>query len=328
MSKIEKALRKARERGVVQLVSQSRAVGRGDEPVGSVEESAGQALVRTDVGSAETTGRAEAALAIAQMRELAPMGRGNLETNRIIFRDMEDSRVVEAFRQIRTAVIQKTQGRNAILLVTSVVPEGGSSFVSMNLGVAFSFDAGKTALVVDCNLRRSGLSRFFAHRECKGLTDFMENEEVDVGEILHQIGIERLRVIPAGEPREIPAEHFTSVKMRQLLDGLKKRYRERYVILDAPPMTELADIQILTELSDLVMLVVPYGRVTTAQLKSCIETIDAKKFFGVIFNGEPEIPTFQWRTELKVLSKEIGGRLARLVTSVAGWAKPKKSTRN
>ena len=108
--------------------------------------------------------------------------------------------------------------------------------------------------------------------------------------MIHPVGIERLRVIPSGGRREISAEYFTSVKMNQMLDSIKQRYRERYIILDAPPMTESADTQILAELCDYVVLVVPYGRTLDSQIDASVKTIGEKKLLGIIFNNEPAAP--------------------------------------
>jgi len=211
---------------------------------------------------------------------------------------MEETRTVRAFRELRTKIIQKTQGRNCVIMVTSVVSGGGSTFVATNLGAAFSFDAGKTALLMDCNLNNPSLHRLFGDRNFRGLTEYMDNSGMDIAEIIHQVGIERLRVIPCGERREIAAEYFSSLKLKQLLVSITERYRERYIIIDAPPMSESADTQILAELCDYVLLVVPYGRVTDSQVNACAKAFSDKKLLGIIFNNEPEPPKLKWRSIL------------------------------
>lgn len=82
--------------------------------------------------------------------------------------------------------------------------------------------------------------------------------------------------------------------MKQLLESIKQRYRERYIILDAPPMTESADTQILAELCDYIVLVVPYGRVTESQMDVWAKAIGEKKLIGIIFNNEPVPPALRW----------------------------------
>jgi len=149
--------------------------------------------------------------------------------------------------------------------------------------------------VMDCNLKNPSLHRLFGDGTFLGLTDYMDNANMDVAEIIHPVGIERMRVIPSGGRREIATEYFSSFKLKQLLVSIKERYRERYIIIDAPPMTESADSQILAELSDYVLLVVPYGRVTDSQVNACAKTFSDKQLLGIVFNNEPVPPKLRWR---------------------------------
>jgi Mrp family chromosome partitioning ATPase len=113
---------------------------------------------------------------------------------------------------------------------------------------------------------------------------------MDIADIIYPVGIPRLRVVPAGDHREVPVEYFTSARMQQLMQVVKQRYNERYVILDSPPISQSADLQILMELCDYVILVVPYGKVTEAQLADAAKTIGEKKLMGIVFNSEPRPP--------------------------------------
>lgn len=288
MSKIEKALNKARSSGALRVVPSQPVPAKA----GAADDGAASGV------TALVEQRASSSEAIARMREKAPLSKQALLVNRVIYPELGENGTVRAFREIRTKIIQKSQGRNCVIMVTSVTGGGGSSFVSLNLGVAFAFDAGKTALLLDCNLRNPSLHRLFGPGNFRGLTDYMENTEMDIADIIHPVGIERLRIIPSGGKREIPAEYFTSIKMKRLLDSVRQRYHERYIIIDAPPMTESADTQILAEMCDYVLLVVPYGRVTDTQISAGVKAIGDKKLAGVVFNDEPTPPSFPWSNML------------------------------
>lgn len=291
MSKIEKALGRARnEKGLVVVKNQ---------PPTGAPDSRSRDLV-APVGLAPVArSRADSAAAIAQMKEPSLRDKSELTLQRIIHPELADNSTVQAFREIRTRILQKTHGQNCILMVTSVAGDSGSTFVTTNLGVAFAFDAGKTALLVDCNLRNPGLQKLFPGKAPLGITDYLEKADLEVTDIIHPIGIERLRVIPAGDRREIPSEYFTSIRMKQMLDSIRRRYAERFILIDAPPMSETADTQILAELCDYVLLVVPYGKATNGQVDTCLKSIDSKKLLGVIFNNEPNVPDLDWKQILK-----------------------------
>jgi exopolysaccharide/PEP-CTERM locus tyrosine autokinase len=286
MSKIEKALNKARTAGAGALRVVSPNLPGSTEKTPSDNPPNTMALLEQ---------RGSASRAIARMQEKLLLDKHVLAQNQIIYPEMGENSTVRAFREIRTKIIQKTQGQNCKIMVTSVTSGGGSSFVTLNLGVAFAFDAGKTALLLDCHFTNPSLHRLFGAGTFRGLTDYLDNTDMDIAEIIHPVGIERLRIIPSGGQREIPAEYFTSAKMKQLLDSIKQRYRERYIIIDAPPMTSSADTQILAELCDYVVLVVPYGRVRDSNIDDCIKAIGEKKLLGIIFNNEPDPPTLPWQ---------------------------------
>jgi capsular exopolysaccharide synthesis family protein len=293
MSKIEKALAKARRDKGLALVP---TTPRESASEAGRELTTVQHVASGDFSVADGEALTRASEAIARMRELDIRSRGELADSRIIYPEMTGNGTVQAFREIRTKILQRTKGRNGVIMVTSVTGGGGSTFVSLNLGAAFAFDAGKTALLIDCNLRNPWLQKLLKDESPTGLMDYLENKDVDLSGIIHPVGIERLRVIPAGGQRDVPAEYFTSPRFKRMFDNIRRRYAERFVILDAPPMTDSADTKILAELCDYVLLVVPYGRVTQAQIDESIKSVDGEKFLGVVFNNEPRPPDIDWRS--------------------------------
>jgi Mrp family chromosome partitioning ATPase len=75
--------------------------------------------------------------------------------------------------------------------------------------------------------------------------------------------------------------------MRKFLYAAQQRYRDRYIVLDAPPIGESADASILAEFCDRVVIVVPYGRVTEGQVSAAVDSVDKSKLFGLVMNDEP-----------------------------------------
>jgi exopolysaccharide/PEP-CTERM locus tyrosine autokinase len=313
MSKIEKALNRARSERALRPVSSASLPSVLESRQGEEEQASVMTVVSSQVTEPEARSRASAAIAL--MHEPHLLTRADLVQRRIIYPELGEDTAVDAFREIRTKILQKTHGHNCVIMVTAVSSGGGSSFISLNLGAAFAFDAAKTALLVECNLRNPSLHQLLPPMEGKatpGLIDYLENPSMDVADIMHSVGIERLRVITAGERGEVPSEYFTSFQMRRLVDSLKQRYPERFIIFDAPPMTQSADTQILSELCDYVLLVVPYGRATNTQIDACIKAIDSKKLLGVVLNDEPRVSKKQWLEFLRQPFAPLLEALARI----------------
>ncbi|KZZ53142.1 hypothetical protein A3761_18035 [Oleiphilus sp. HI0123] len=95
----------------------------------------------------------------------------------------------------------------------------------------------------------------------------------------------RLRVVPIGDNSEGAAEYFSSDKMQRFVDEIRSRYSDRYIFIDAPPVTESSEARILTEIADMVVLVVPHGRATAEQVEAAISVIGKDKLAGLVYNN-------------------------------------------
>lgn len=222
---------------------------------------------------------------IANMAELGRMSIEEMAERRIVYPGMPNKEVLNTFRELRTQLLKLGGNSNMVIMVTSLTDKAGTSFISTNLGAVFALDKTKTALLIDCNLYDPSLEKLLDVEPDYGLTDYLAEEKLDVNDIIYATGIPRLRVVPVGTHTEVGAEYFSSARMAGFIDNLKTRYPDRYLILDAPPIGISAEARILTELSDLVVLVVPYGRVNEAQVTAAIDMIGEDKLAGIIFNN-------------------------------------------
>jgi capsular exopolysaccharide synthesis family protein len=286
VSKIEDALKK---------VGGGRSLRSGTAPDGTQRQLA--RVPQPNPSSTSLTQRANSRSEIARMVETSPMSDEEMARGKIIHSDMDDGRVLNAFRELRTKIVQNSLNGNGVIMVTGIGFGDGASFVARNLAAAFALDESKTALLLDCNFKNPQASSTRNSDVKLGLTDYLESEEMPVEKIIHQAGIDRFRLIPSGAHCEVPAEYFTSVRMTRLLTQLKQRYPERYVILDTPPITESADTTIVAAMCDHVLLVVPYGKVTQSQVEAALKSVDKNKLLGVVFNNEPQLPPLSlWKS--------------------------------
>ncbi|MGO4220678.1 polysaccharide biosynthesis protein [Lysobacter sp. TAF61] len=207
-----------------------------------------------------------------------------LEERAIIHRGAVARPEVDAFRELRTRLLAAVDG-SFVALVAPVSAGSGGSFVARNLATAMAFDETKSAMLVDCDLRHPS-----QHRTMKieipqgGLVDYLENPDAEFNDVVYDTGVTGLRLIPAGTPREVGAEHFSSSRMRLLLDSIRSRHPNCYVFLDGPPVRGTPDARILADIADVVILVAGYGRDTAAAISLAAGNFDPSKFAGVVFN--------------------------------------------
>lgn len=221
---------------------------------------------------------------IQRMEEPRRLTREDLDERRIIYPESSNRKVVNRFRDLRTKLVEISKGNNFALVVTGATPGAGASFVALNLAASFAFDHAKTALLIDCNLRDPVLHTQLDLMPEAGLTDFLEEGDLDIGSIIYPTGIPRLRLIPAGSRRESPAEFFTSFRMKQFLLAVRRRYPDRFIILDTGSIGESPDARILSDLCDYGLVVVPHARVSSTQVDYACHSINSDKFVGVVLN--------------------------------------------
>ncbi len=232
-------------------------------------------------GIAERRAGSRSIARMVTMRELTP---AQSSDRSIIHRSDAARPEVDAFRELRTRLLSATDG-NFVTLVAPVSRGDGGSFVARNLAAAFAFDDSKSSLLIDCDLRHpSQHSTMQVETPHGGLIDYLEDVTSDIGPMLYDTGVPRLRLLPVGRLRENGVEYFSSFRMRLLIDSMQSRYPDRYIFLDSPPVHGGPDARILADLADAVVLVAGYGHDTPAAINHAAGSFDPAKFAGVVFN--------------------------------------------
>ncbi|MEY8216665.1 MAG: hypothetical protein RPR97_19540 [Colwellia sp.] len=205
-----------------------------------------------------------------------------LKNKKIIFKNMKDRNLLNSFRGLRTSI--STENNKNIIMVTSVCDGSGTSFFTINLASATAMDPSKTALLIDCNLRNRDASDLFGLSEKNGISEYISSPQLEVGNIIYESGLKRLRVLPYGSKNLTVNECFSHPKFHNLLGEIKYRYQERNVFIDSPPILKCADTSILLELCDQVILVVGYGKSCKSEIESACKLIGKEKLRGIVFN--------------------------------------------
>ncbi len=246
---------------------------------------------RTNLSATDSVGLADKARAdLANMEEAKLFSDRQLDLLGIVHPRSQNRPLVDAMRQLRTKLYSLKDEGNFSVLVSSVVPQGGGSFVALNLASTIAFDKAKTSLLVDANLHDPvihKLLKLIGRDDSHGLLEYLEHPDLGVEHIVSPSGIPRMRVIPIGSHTEISAEHFTSARYKQLMQDIKDRYDNRYVVVDGPAMTTSADARILSDICDYTVLVLPYGGVTPGVLDGIVDEIDERKLAGIVINDQP-----------------------------------------
>ena len=222
---------------------------------------------------------------ISQMGEVDRFSDEELESLKIVSGRVQSKRILNIFRELRTQLLKRNNKKNFVCMVTSIKHKGGASYVATNLAAAFALDKAKTSMLIDANLYAPSLENLIIGDSDVGITDYLSDASLGVKDVVYATGIPRLRVVPIGENSEGAAEYFSSEKMTHFIEEIKERYQDRYIFIDSPPVIASSEARILSEIADMVVLVVPHGGATLEQVEEAVSVIGKDKLAGLIYNN-------------------------------------------
>ena len=194
----------------------------------------------------------------------------------------------ESFKMLRTKLlVLAREKRLRSIMVTSAGPVEGKSLTAANLAVSIASGMNDYVLLVDCDLRKPTLHKMFNLKNRSGIKDYLEAGD-SIGPFLVKTSVGKLSLLPGFTSATNPSELLCSNKMRDLIEDLKSRYDDRYVIFDAPPGQFTAETAFLARMMDGVVFVVRYGRAAYEEISETVEIIGRERIFGVVFNASNE----------------------------------------
>lgn len=189
----------------------------------------------------------------------------------------------EAYRMMRTNLFYASvDDPPKVVVLTSAGPGEGKSTTAANLGVTLS-EAGKSTLVVDCDLRKPMLHNYFETRNMTGLVDILTMER-KLEDVWHEPML-KLKLITAGPPPLNPAELLGSQRFAEFLKQVRQKFD--YVLVDTPPVTVVTDSAIVGALGDGVLLVVDAQGTRKNSLRQAMRELDSvgARVLGTVLNN-------------------------------------------
>lgn len=196
--------------------------------------------------------------------------------------------ITEQFRALKTKIFYTMNGNAPrTLLITSALPFEGKSMVAANLAITLAQGAREHALLVDCDFRKPCLHKLFGLTPEKGLADYLSGN-ADILAILSKTDTPKITLLPVGKKPLNPLDLLASAKMKQLVQELKTRYNDRYIIFDSSPIQLASETRFLLSQVDGVILVVQAGKTDRRIVQKIIQDMDKEKLLGVVLNCLPK----------------------------------------
>ena len=193
----------------------------------------------------------------------------------------------EAFRMAGTSILLRTNNasESKILLITSPHPQCGKTMSTANLAISLA-EASRKVVIVDGDLRKSGLSRVFGLESCPGLSDTLAGDgDDDPLKLIRSIDFPGVSILPSGTVSGNAARLLQSERLPRVLELLRAEFD--FVLLDGPPLLGLADARLLGKHAEGIILVCRAGRTEGNELNEAWSILkdDGARILGTILNG-------------------------------------------
>jgi protein-tyrosine kinase len=205
--------------------------------------------------------------------------------------DDSNTQTVEEFRNIKLPLVGNAFGpgsagikRANLILVTSSLPSEGKTFTAINLALSIANERDKKVLLIDADVARPSVAKTLGIQKSPGLIEYLEGQEVNFSDIIRKTNMPGLRIIPAGKQHQHSTELLSSNRMILLAEELSKRYPDRMVIFDSPPLLAATQGEVLAKLVGQVILVIEAEKTLQSMVMESVEKLSSCDVVLAVFN--------------------------------------------
>ena len=191
---------------------------------------------------------------------------------------------IEALRSLRTSLhFAMMEASNKVMMITGPSPEVGKSFISANLAAVLA-QVGQKVLVIDADMRKGHLHRYFKNQNDVGLSDLLSGQ-AEHQQVIHETEVENLHFIPRGQIPPNPAELLMHARFKALMERLSAEYD--LVLVDTPPILAVTDAAIIGQQAGTSLIVARYGMNSAKEVDVSVHRFEQNKveIKGAILNA-------------------------------------------
>src|SRR3990167_439253 len=194
----------------------------------------------------------------------------------------QKSYFAEPYRTLRTNLhLFNSHTPIKTLLVTSSEPAEGKTTILVNLAISFS-EEGKSVLIIDSDLRKPKIHKFFEIESYPGLTEILLGSR-KLEEVIKNINA-NLNVIPSGFLPEDPLMLIGSPATKNFINDVISKFD--IVLFDSPPILSGNDAVLISKHIDGVLFVLNSGSVKEGFAKKAKDRLEKFKVnvLGMVMN--------------------------------------------
>jgi protein-tyrosine kinase len=239
--------------------------------------------------------KAQAAPANVQATALVRLNMAVLRRSGMINPEVKTSIVANEFRNIKRKVLASARDKqsrnlsNNLLMVTSTLPEEGKTFTSMNLALSIAAERDLQVLLVDADLHRPSIGKFFETTQRPGLSELLSTPKMSLADISCRCeSVPNLSVVFAGSHVDDAPELIASTRMRDFLLEISEQAQNRLVIIDTPPALTTFEPALLAAHVHQTVMVISAQHAGRLQIEKALDSISACHNISLLFNKAPK----------------------------------------
>jgi receptor protein-tyrosine kinase len=203
--------------------------------------------------------------------------------------DHPNSIITEQYRVLYTKLNDiKENSEGKIFAITSSIKSEGKTLTALNLSIVMARDFGKKTLLLEGNFKTPSLIKFIKQELQNDLVDILlskthvQSTSVPFADTLIPFAHDKLAILPAAKSVNNSSGIVSSQSMKQLLRALKEQYD--FVLIDAPPILPLSDMNVFEEVVDGIILIVRAEKSPKGALIKAFDTLGSNKILGFVLN--------------------------------------------
>lgn len=196
---------------------------------------------------------------------------------------------IESLRSMRTAIhFALSNAKNNIIALSGPAPEIGKSFITTNLATILA-QGGSRVLVIDGDLRRGYLNKYFNKEVQPGLSELL-NHQNSYEDVVQNSQVDNLFFVTRGKSPVNPSELLSTDKFKVFLDQASASFD--YVLIDTPPVLAVTDGIIIAQYAGVNLLIARHGKTQIKELEITVNRFEQAnvKVNGVILNDVQKGP--------------------------------------
>jgi capsular exopolysaccharide synthesis family protein len=200
----------------------------------------------------------------------------------IDFFNLEAPFATEFRRLLHKLRIGTPESTTKSLMVTSALLSEGKSTISTFLALTAALHKEFRTLLIDADLRRPSIHRYFAVDRGRGLSDVLISGK-PVADCVRKTQVSTLDLLVAGPATSSAAEVFDADRIGRLTEEMKFYYD--LIILDTPPILPVSDPMLLAPKIDTVLMVIKAGSTKREVVERAINIMGQMRLAGVVLNN-------------------------------------------